>query len=217
MPRKNLYRRFLVLVLCAFFVFCLACPAFAAGDGELDFQYVFSKDFTLADLVAVDGTKWYCLPFDVSAVADKVSADYVVFSIDGNDYRCSFMTFSRGLTYHYIGTPAEIFGVYDGSDFPFCLAMCQDDPTLSSLYLHSDLIRSLNHGNPSVVHIAISVAYNDPMTTGSLMEDTTSVFGSAISMVGSVARTVTSNPILFLPIVISLCGIGVAFFRRLKQ
>lgn len=55
------------------------------------------------------------------------------------------------------------------------------------------------------------------MTVESLMTDVTSVFTSAIGMVGKVAETVVANPILYLPIVIGLCGIGVAFFNRLKQ
>jgi hypothetical protein len=55
------------------------------------------------------------------------------------------------------------------------------------------------------------------MTVSSLMTDVGSVFEAAIDMVGTVAQTVVSNPILYLPIVIGLCGIGVAFFNRLKQ
>ena len=55
------------------------------------------------------------------------------------------------------------------------------------------------------------------MTISSLMADVTSVFESAIEMVGTVATTVISHPILYLPIIIGLCGIGVAFFNRLKQ
>ena len=55
------------------------------------------------------------------------------------------------------------------------------------------------------------------MTVESLMTDVTSVFTSAIGMVGTVAETVVANPILYLPIVIGLCGIGIAFFTRLKQ
>ena len=55
------------------------------------------------------------------------------------------------------------------------------------------------------------------MTVSSLMTDVGSVFESAIGMVATVAQTVTSNPILYLPIIIGLCGIGVAFFNRLKQ
>lgn len=54
-------------------------------------------------------------------------------------------------------------------------------------------------------------------TIETLMNDVASVFESAIDMVGTVAQTVVSNPILYLPIIIGLCGIGVAFFNRLKQ
>lgn len=57
----------------------------------------------------------------------------------------------------------------------------------------------------------------EAMTVASLMSDVQSVFTSAIGMVGTVAETVVGNPILYLPIVIGLCGIGVAFFNRLKQ
>lgn len=57
----------------------------------------------------------------------------------------------------------------------------------------------------------------ETMTVASLMTDVTTVFQKAIEMVGTVAETVASNPILYLPIVIGLCGIGVAFFNRLKQ
>lgn len=55
------------------------------------------------------------------------------------------------------------------------------------------------------------------MTVSSLMADVATVFEKAIEMVGTVAETVVANPILYLPIVIGLCGIGVAFFNRLKQ
>lgn len=54
-------------------------------------------------------------------------------------------------------------------------------------------------------------------TVTTLMSDVGSVFESAIGMVGTVAETVVSHPILYLPIIIGLCGIGVAFFNRLKQ
>ena len=57
----------------------------------------------------------------------------------------------------------------------------------------------------------------EAMTVASLMSDVQAVFTSSIGMVGTVAETVVGNPILYLPIVIGLCGIGVAFFNRLKQ
>lgn len=54
-------------------------------------------------------------------------------------------------------------------------------------------------------------------TIAGLMSDVGDVFESVIGMVGTVATTVVSHPILYLPITIGLCGIGVAMFNRLKQ
>lgn len=53
-------------------------------------------------------------------------------------------------------------------------------------------------------------------TFATLMENVTAVFTSAIDMVGTVADTVTSNPILLAPIVLGLAGIGIAFFKKLR-
>lgn len=55
------------------------------------------------------------------------------------------------------------------------------------------------------------------VTIGSIMESVGEVFEAAIGMVGTVASTVVSHPILFLGTIIGLCGIGVAFFNRLKR
>lgn len=53
------------------------------------------------------------------------------------------------------------------------------------------------------------------VTIGSLLTDVTSVFTSAIGMVGKVATTITSNPLLLVLSIVPLCGIGVGFFKRL--
>jgi hypothetical protein len=107
--------------------------------------------------------------------------------------------------------------VDDGTEFPFFLLIDTYCPSDSRLYIGPPILGPLYHGDKTSIHVAVSVAYNEPMTTGSLMDDTTTVFGSAISMVGTVVKTVSSNPILYLPIAIGLCGIGVGLFRRLKQ
>ena len=54
-------------------------------------------------------------------------------------------------------------------------------------------------------------------TVATLMGDVSTVFAKAIEMVSTVAETVVSNPILYLPIIVGLCGIGIGFFNRLKQ
>ena len=55
------------------------------------------------------------------------------------------------------------------------------------------------------------------VTIGTIMEDVGTVFESAIGMVGTVAETVVSHPILFLGTIIGLCVIGVAFFNRIRR
>jgi hypothetical protein len=198
-------------------VFWLACPAFAVDVFDLEYQYVFSEDFTFADIERYGTTDWYSIPFDVSSVADKVNADYVIFSIDNYEYKCKFKVISKGRDYHYIGNPSVVFGEDDGTEFPFFLLIDTYRPSDSRLYIGPSILGPLYHGDKTSIHVAVSVAYNEPMTIGSLMDDTTTVSGSAFSMVGTVVKTVASNPILYLPIVIGLCGIGAGFFRRLKQ
>ena len=53
------------------------------------------------------------------------------------------------------------------------------------------------------------------VTVSSLLTDVTSVFTSAIGMVGRVATTITGNPLLLVFAILPLCGIGVGFFKRL--
>lgn len=55
----------------------------------------------------------------------------------------------------------------------------------------------------------------ETVTIASLMSSVGSVFTAAIGWVGTVASTITSNPILLLFCVIPLVGLGVGLFRRL--
>lgn len=48
-----------------------------------------------------------------------------------------------------------------------------------------------------------------------LLSNVTSVFTSAIGMVGTVATTIGENPLLLVYAIVPLCGIGVGFFKRL--
>ena len=57
----------------------------------------------------------------------------------------------------------------------------------------------------------------EAFTFATLMENVSSVFEAGIGMVGTVAETVVTNPILLAPIVIGLAGIGIGFFNRLKH
>lgn len=56
------------------------------------------------------------------------------------------------------------------------------------------------------------------MTVASLLTSIGSVFTAAIGWVGTVASTITDEPILLLACVgIPLCGLGVGLFKRLLR
>ena len=48
-----------------------------------------------------------------------------------------------------------------------------------------------------------------------VLADITSVFSSAIGWAGTVAETIADNPLLLIPCIIPLIGLGVGLFRRL--
>ena len=53
------------------------------------------------------------------------------------------------------------------------------------------------------------------MTMTELLSTITEVFTAAISWVGTVATTITSEPLLLVGIVLGFVGIGVGLFRRM--
>ena len=55
------------------------------------------------------------------------------------------------------------------------------------------------------------------MTMSALMKDVNTIFTYALDMVDNVADKIVESPILLLPVIIGLCGIGIGFFNRLKQ
>lgn len=55
------------------------------------------------------------------------------------------------------------------------------------------------------------------ITVASVLADVGTVFTKATEMVGDVAETVASNPILLLPVLIGLAGVGISFFNQLRN
>lgn len=53
------------------------------------------------------------------------------------------------------------------------------------------------------------------MTMEVLLENVGSIFTTAIGWVGTVATTITSNPILLVFAILPLIGLGVGLFKRL--
>lgn len=154
----------------------------------MDYQYVFTADFTLADMsLAFDS--WYSIPFDLSGLADKVYADYVIFSIDDMSYECKFREVKQGPIFHFIGNGSPVLGADAGEDVPFCLLICVDDSSLSRLYLHLDLVGPVFHGNKETVHVAVSVAYHEATPTGfisSIFDVFSYIGGFVIGLLNSV-------------------------------
>lgn len=55
------------------------------------------------------------------------------------------------------------------------------------------------------------------MTMATLLTTITDVFTAAIGWVGTVAETVSSNPLLLVGVVISFIGLGIGLFSRLLR
>lgn len=55
------------------------------------------------------------------------------------------------------------------------------------------------------------------MTMATLLTTISTVFGSIIKMVGTVATTVADNPLLLIGCIIPLAGCAIGFFSRLKN
>ena len=54
-----------------------------------------------------------------------------------------------------------------------------------------------------------------PGDLSSLLSGATSIVTNGLSWVGQVVKTVTSNPILLLFVILPLVGLGIGLFRRL--
>ena len=243
---RNLFlKRFFVIVLCAMLVFTLACPAFASfegtptdefvaiseGSGSEVFEFAIWQD--LSYVLYVSGSTWPSL----ESFADCLdSAEEWSFSIERSSFTSSPCLYSNigGLcgnsdTVYILGNPTLYSSEYDAPAFdnlPFAVVVFNDLPKPKSyLFLErsffEDEVSCDEDGNPypdEGYYIKWSVSpLKDRHFTADVVNDTGNVFTAAIGMVGTVASTVASYPILFLPIVIGLCGIGVAFFRRIKQ
>lgn len=53
------------------------------------------------------------------------------------------------------------------------------------------------------------------MSVASIISVISEVFTAAIGWVGTVAETITSNPLLLIGVVVGFVGIGVGLFKRL--
>lgn len=214
--------------LCCALIVGMACPVFAFTDIEdIDGQYSFTYEFRFSDFHTVEGYNAYCIPFDVSAVATFVEADEVNFSIDKQSWTGSFKEIVSprdGLTYHFLGDVCYL----DPSrpprlDPPFCVAICQDDPAQSKLYMTTEFFNSLYVTDTGPSKVKIHVAVSDPIippdnATVSITDGVTGVIGFAGKVVSAL---VFPDGALFglLPVVGMAVGLAIVVWgiRKFKS
>jgi hypothetical protein len=54
-----------------------------------------------------------------------------------------------------------------------------------------------------------------PPTVATVLADVNTIFTQALTWVGNVSSTVSANPIMLIPILLPLVGLGIGFFKRL--
>ena len=223
----------IVCLFCIVSIVCLACPAFAAEDpAPLDgFIYVGSFSFASSDFSLSNGV-YSSSGFSASGLS-RQDADVCAVSFADQLITLDWYSFTApdGVEMAGIGNLALYDAQFSDNGYGFGLVLCKTDKSRNTLTCTSgfyDEYVSSSGSNYFTISFAVPEVMPDPddptspsppdkgITKG-LFSDVTSVFNSAMNMVGSIATTVISHPILYLPIVIGLCGIGVAFFNRLKQ
>lgn len=215
--RKNRHR-ILLVALCVMFVLGLACPAFAAEVSPYP-GYIYAGTLELLERDFEFENGFY------------VASPFIPYGVNPAEAEACIVKYGA------VVRRLE-WGVYSGDSFPQSFFVGNPHLLDNSLADNGELFAlAVNLQNVEASYFACTPAFfvqyldglgdeffevhflvpDVPMSTPSLMENVTSVAGSALGMVGDVAQTVSKNAILYLPIVIGLCGIGIALFRRLKQ
>lgn len=214
---KNRHR-ILLVALCIMFVLGLACPAFAAEVTPFP-GHIYAGSITLMeDSFQLDEGKYFSYPFKPAGL-EPAEADSCIVKYGSVVRRLTWAVYSGEAIDQsfFVGNPRLIDPTLPDNGEMFVLAISVATPKESyfacSPVFYVQYLEGTADTGFQVHFLAPQVALNIP----SLMENVTSVAGSALGMVGDVAQTVSKNAILYLPIVIGLCGIGIALFRRLKQ
>lgn len=216
MKRRKPLLRCMVVAVCCVLIMSMACPAFAVTQYS-PVNGIFVGDQTLyeSDFALVNGK--YSVTFQSDGLkSTKDGLDcYVTFG--GETIVLQWYAYS-GELYSFafvIGNPAMLEAGLADNGHPFVFVLDRNDSS-NCLFACTPEFYAENISGTLDRGFCISFSLPERLAA-SLMNDTATVFGSAISMVGSVASTFASYPILYLPIVIGLCGIGVAFYKRMRQ
>lgn len=202
-------KKYLVICLSVMLlVSVLMIPASAAGelilfssdDGLMYLaEQAFSPgDYTISfEYIAPDGNSDI-----VESKVFTVPESYFLFSSDGIDVFGAEVQINFE---HSLFNSTNTFTFMSLADkFVLC--------PLSVDELESEVVPVISTSVYALKPVAKTPSFVENVTT-----DVSTVFSGALGMVKKVAEVFTSNPILYLPIVIGLCGIGVAFYKRLRQ
>lgn len=241
--KTKIVKRISILFICVALVCAMACPAFASGVNDV-FSFETSFRHTELDDTIPRAPGYDCFKLDLSGsiefgFGDKVTVKFGSFSWTTSVYSLRDCV-HLGDTMYYVGNP-DIFHdcpdveLASDTDLPFALVVSENysDPNgyfgdesteFCGLFFVSEDICSAVFRSISSDEYADLACSPYPRSTGSedmtaktVMNETKSVFSGAIGMVAKIAEVFTSYPILYLPIVIGLCAIGIVFFKRMKQ
>ena len=216
MKRRKSLLRSLVVSMCCVLVMGMACPAFAADDpNPIDGVFVGNQTLFESAFTFADGKYTAEFQSDGFKITKEGSECYVTF---GSETVVLHWWLYSGDLYtraYCIGNPFLLDGELNDSGDAFVLCLNPSDSSkclfvCTPSFYADNISGTIDRGFLMSFSVSKSLA-------ASLLDDTSTVFGSAIGMVGTVANTFASYPILYLPIVIGLCGIGVAFFKRMRQ
>ena len=212
-------RRFFIAFICIALVFALTVPAFAAGEVSSvpGYIYMFGHTFSVDDFV-FDGEKYVIQNFRPSGVS-LAEADICLVSFGDDHFELPWMHYSSDVysNLYFIGNISLLDSSEQDNGYGFLFGLNWAEKSKCFFIFTASFYNThfISNG-ASEFTISFSVPEVDS-TVSSIMDGSTTVFQSAMSMVGSVASAIFCSPILYLPIVIGLCGLGISFFRRLKQ
>lgn len=221
MPRKCLVRRIALIALCVVFVLCLACPVMAAGPPVPVDGYIYAGSHTfLESQFVADGDFWKVSSFTPSGFSKEL-VDTCAVSFGGDYVTLEWWSYDTDelVRLYCIGNPHFLDSALVDNGEKFLFAMNSRNKSQSFFVCNDDFYSDyVEFSGDSGFTISFAVPdATENFSLKGLMGSIGDIFSPALRMAGEVANTVISKPILYLPIIIGLCGIGVAFYRRLRQ
>lgn len=221
MTKNSLVRHFAVVALCAVFVLCLACPAMAAGPPTPVDGFIYAGSHTFLESQFASEDDLYRVSSFTPSGFSKEFVETCAVSFGGEYVTLEWWSYDTDdpARLFCIGNPHFLDSTLADNGEHFLFAMNSRNKSQSFFVcdsaFYSDYVEFSGDAGFTISFAVPDTTQN--FTIGGLMDSIGDIFSPAMEMAGTVAQTLGSKPILFLPIIIGLCGIGVAFFNRLKQ